>query len=97
MKPLKIAQEKEGEYLKWEGNIPVIFISFKDIKEDTYDGIIEALKSVISKAFKEHDYLYRYKMKKSIESYNMWNDNKVENIDSLTISELESVVLERNI
>ena len=63
LKSLKIAQEKEGEYLKWEGNFPVIFISFKDIKEDTYDGIVEALKSEISKAFKEHDYLYKCELK----------------------------------
>ncbi len=69
LKKLKIAEEGE-HYLKRQGQYPVIFISFKDIKESTYDNVVTKLKSEISKTFIEHEYLYKNMLLKDIAEYN---------------------------
>ena len=51
-----IAQVDDGEFLKkHQGQYPVIFISFKDIKEDTFDGALEKLSALISKLYAQHE------------------------------------------
>ncbi len=44
---LKIAQENNGGYLKYQGKNPVIFISFKDVKQNTFDDFLEKTRGLI--------------------------------------------------
>ncbi len=50
--------EKEGEeYMQHCGKYPVIFLSFKDVKENNWRDCESHLKLLISEEFERHDYL----------------------------------------
>ena len=51
---LKIAKEEKGAYLKYQGNFPVIFISFKDAKKDNFDDFLEKTKGLIQEICNQH-------------------------------------------
>jgi Predicted AAA-ATPase/PD-(D/E)XK nuclease superfamily len=53
---LKIAQLGK-EYARHQGQYPVIFISFKDIKDKKYEEVYGALQNLISQVYQEHYYL----------------------------------------
>lgn len=49
---------REGDkYLQHAGKYPVIFISFKDVKEGTWDECFRSIQFVLSEEFKRHKYL----------------------------------------
>ncbi len=53
---LKIAKEKDGFYIKeYQGKYPVIFISFKNIKQDSLDNFFEKIIDLISETYREHE------------------------------------------
>ncbi len=52
---LKIAKESDGNYLNYQGKTPVIFISFKDIKQDSWQVFFEKIVDLISSMFREHE------------------------------------------
>jgi hypothetical protein len=52
---LKIAKESDGDYLNYQGNTPVIFISFKDIKQDSWKVFFEKIVDLISSSYREHE------------------------------------------
>jgi len=52
---LAIAQEPE--YMKKQGKHPVIFISFKDVKNSTFEQCIESMSELIRLIYTEHSYL----------------------------------------
>lgn len=51
-KHLEIA--KHPDYIKYQGQYPVIFLSFKDIKGETFEQAYLDLKELIKKIYKEH-------------------------------------------
>ena len=51
---LNIAQEKEGAYLKHQGTHPVIFISFKGVKEDSFDEFLANISELMATLYREH-------------------------------------------
>ncbi len=51
---LKIAKEQGGTYLKYQGQYPVIFISFKDVKENSFVAAISKIKVLMKKLYREH-------------------------------------------
>ena len=53
---LKIAQYPEI-IKQYCGRYPTIFITFKDIKEATYEGIKDGIRDIISKLYTTHEYL----------------------------------------
>lgn len=55
-KDLKIWQEGQ-EYISQQGQYPVIYLTFKDVKEKFYHDCIENLKFQISEEFKRHNFL----------------------------------------
>lgn len=55
LRPLKIASDQNS--LRHLGQYPVIHISFKECKADTYDVINNKIKQSISDLFKNHSYL----------------------------------------
>ena len=64
---LAIARISDGQYIKQhQGKYPVIFISFKDIKEKTFVATQEKFTILIQQLFMEHSYLMRSKI---LESY----------------------------
>ena len=46
-----------SEYMSEQGKYPVIFISLKDLKEDTWEGCIESIKDIMHKIFNEYSFL----------------------------------------
>ena len=72
---LAIAKIDDGKYIEeYQGKYPVILISFKDIKESTFDKTIEKLSLLIQQLFMDHRYLLSSKEldsfdKKIIENY----------------------------
>lgn len=52
---LIISKIDHGQFLKiHQGQYPVIFITFKDLKESTYEESIEYLRDLIKKLYREH-------------------------------------------
>ena len=55
---LAIAKVDDGRYIReHQGQHPVIFISFKDVKELTFDGCVNNLRFLIQRLYREHSYL----------------------------------------
>ncbi len=55
---LAIANVDNGRYIRdYQGKSPVIFISFKDVKESTFDGCLNNLRLLIQSLYLEHSYL----------------------------------------
>jgi hypothetical protein len=54
---LQIADVDSGEYMKYQGKYPVIFISLKDLVGNSLEEIQGKLKTIISDLYKEHKYL----------------------------------------
>jgi len=46
-----------SEYMSEQGKYPVIFISLKDLKEDTWEECIESIKDIMHKIFNEYSFL----------------------------------------
>lgn len=55
-KDLKIWQEGQ-EYTSQQGQYPVIYLTFKDVKDRTYKECFENIKHVIGREFRRHRYL----------------------------------------
>lgn len=51
------AIEQDIDCMKEQGQYPVIFVSFKDVKKSTWEGAHSALADVIALEFQRHDYL----------------------------------------
>jgi Predicted AAA-ATPase/PD-(D/E)XK nuclease superfamily len=58
LKPLKISNDIN--LMKRQGQFPVIFISFKDVKGGSYQEIVEGIRSQIIKTYGRHKYLEQY-------------------------------------
>ena len=57
-KDFAIAQIDGGSFLnEHQGKYPVIFITFKDVKEPTYEGVINKIRSLIQKLYRQHKHL----------------------------------------
>ncbi len=54
---LKIGQINDGGYLKYQGKYPVIFISFKDIKDTDFVTAYNKMRELIISIYDEHNYL----------------------------------------
>lgn len=54
---LNIARVENGKYLEHQGQYPVIFVSFKDIKESSFEDALKKLKILIRILYREHRYL----------------------------------------
>ena len=55
---LAIAKVDNGQYIRQhQGKYPVIFISFKDVKESTFDACINSIRILIKNLFREHQCL----------------------------------------
>jgi len=52
---LKIAKEQNGLYLNQQGKHPVIFISFKDVKQESLDMFFEKIIQLIASTYREHE------------------------------------------
>jgi Predicted AAA-ATPase len=57
LKPLKIANSENENYLRHQGQYPVIFISFKDVVGDTPEKVKASLVTQVHRLYKEHSYL----------------------------------------
>ncbi len=55
-KNLKIA-ELGDQYMQYQGKYPVIFISFKDVKDHDYKTTYTNLRHLLSQLYREHQYL----------------------------------------
>ncbi len=44
----------EPDYMALQGHYPVIFLTFKDIKEDTWESAYKKLRTIIAKEFQRH-------------------------------------------
>lgn len=47
----------DGKYMKIQGQYPVIYVTFKDMKFSTYDKSFKQFKEIISNEFKRHSYV----------------------------------------
>ena len=52
-----LAITKENEIMQKQGKYPVIFITFKDIKSDSYEHCISSIYDLIAKVFDEYKYI----------------------------------------
>ena len=46
-----------SEYMSEQGKYPIIFISLKDLKEDTWEECLESIKDIMYKIFNEYNFL----------------------------------------
>jgi hypothetical protein len=51
---LKITTVDNGKYLQYQGQSPVIFISFKDIKGESFSDSVEQMKACVQKLYEEY-------------------------------------------
>ena len=56
---LKIATADNGAYMQYQGQYPVIFISFKDIESKTFAGLLDKLRLSINELYRTHEYLLK--------------------------------------
>ena len=47
----------DSEYMSEQGKYPVIFVSLKDLKEDTWEECLESIKDIMYKIFNEYNFL----------------------------------------
>lgn len=59
--------EKEKKIMNLQGQYPVIFLTFKDIKELNWDNTISKIKDLIAQEFSKHDYLVNSNTLKNFE------------------------------
>ncbi len=52
---LNIAKENNGAYLKYQGKNPVLFVSFKDIKKDSWERFLEESYTLMTSLYIEHE------------------------------------------
>lgn len=52
---LNIAQEQDGAFLKYQGQHPVILISFKNIKQNSWELFFEKVAVLIANTYREHE------------------------------------------
>lgn len=52
-----LAVEQEEVFQTHCGKYPVIFLTFKDVKQLRFEPMLQAIKTLIADAFKRHDYL----------------------------------------
>lgn len=64
LKPLAIAYANGGQYLKYQGKFPVIYINFAEVKGNSYEEVVECLRQKISTLYKSHEYFYKYLLAK---------------------------------
>jgi hypothetical protein len=86
--PLAICQINHGEYMKYQGQYPVIFISFKDSVGDSYEQILDKLKTTITKLYRHFEYLQHseklsFYMKAELDNYLKGNISESELRSSL--------------
>jgi len=75
---LKIGNVDNGSYIdKYQGKVPVIYFSLKDVVGDTYKEVESELKLQINKLFKKHEYLYNHLHSKQNKSLSDEDDIKV--------------------
>ena len=48
---------ERDDYRSIQGTYPVIFMSFAGVKDSSYDNCVKRLKSIIERAFRDHEYL----------------------------------------
>ena len=46
-----------SEYMSEQGKYPIIFVSLKDLKEDTWEECLESIKDIMYKIFNEYNFL----------------------------------------
>jgi hypothetical protein len=61
------------EYMKHHGQYPVIYLTFKDIKSDTWEDCYDKLKKCIGSEFQHHKYLYTSKSLDEIEKKSFYS------------------------
>lgn len=56
---LNIGRVDQGKYLNYQGQFPVIFITLKDINEDTFEGALEKYQVLNRRLYSSHQYLLK--------------------------------------
>lgn len=55
-KDLKITQS-QGEHTNWLGKYPIVFLTFKDVKEDTFERSFDKIRKILADCYNEKNYL----------------------------------------
>ena len=94
----------EKDYLKYQGQYPVIYLNLKGAKESgggsnkdegyTEHNLDAKLRSAISDVYKEHKYLYRKMLREEIDAHDRFEkpENKLKIFDSDSIKILEKAM-----
>ena len=61
-----------SEYIKYQGQYPVIFVTFKDLKEDTWEECLKSVKSLISDLYDKYSFI-----RKSLDDKNKKKFDKI--------------------
>lgn len=81
---LKIAAIDNGSYMQYQGKYPVIFVTFKNAKDTTFNDILNSLRIVIQKLYRTYGYLLDSDKLKQHEK-KLFNKFLMEEIDKATI------------
>jgi hypothetical protein len=83
---LRIAEVDNGSYMQHQGKYPVIFVSFKSVKDTTFLEALKNLQMLIQKLYRMHDYL--------LDSDKL-RENEKEIFKKFLADEVEKAMLER--
>jgi len=85
---LKISQVDNGSYMQYQGKYPVIFVTFKEVKDETFEDAQKNLQLVIQELYSMHRYL--------LASDKLEQDEK-EVIKKFLVGETDKIVLSKSI
>lgn len=81
------------EYREKQGKFPVIYLTFKDVKDNNWKSCFESIKSIINELYGYHNYLTESKLLKDFEKeefYSILSNKADESVYSLSLKKLSS-------
>ncbi len=91
---LQITQVDNGKYLAHQHQYPVIFISFKDVKEDTFDLAIAKIKVLVKRLFRSQQPYLSESQQLSEADKQLFDDYMRSNVDQVELSDALFVLSE---
>jgi hypothetical protein len=85
---LQIAKVDQGKYMQYQGKYPVIFVTYKDVKNHKFQTAYSALCTLMSEIYSEHQYL---------QASEKLSDADKKNFNNILTGEAEQSIIENSL